>query len=134
MTRDVARHERKARDMTTQEARERVQCVAALLDARMPGWAKKIDTGTLDVSTCDCVLSQLGDYVKVAEQIGVADTSEGAADCGFYVPGHETGDHQNPSWGLLTSAWIDEIAARLSQPVTWTHREPARRQAQSVPK
>jgi hypothetical protein len=42
------------------ERRIRVERGAALLDERLPGWAKQIDLTILDLSSgCDCVLGQL---------------------------------------------------------------------------
>jgi hypothetical protein len=46
------------------DPRSRVERGAALLDAQSPGWEKKIDPGTLDISSIDnCVLGQVyGSY------------------------------------------------------------------------
>jgi hypothetical protein len=109
--------------MTAEEARGRVQRGAALLDAKRPGWAEQINIDTLEISGRSCVLYQLGGYHAVASAIGAYDDIEdGGAAHGFFVPRGESAERENPTWDLLTAAWVQAITARRLTPVSWTHR------------
>lgn len=98
--------------MTIDEARARVAKGAALLDAQRPGWAQRIDIGTLDISKgCKCVLGQVfGGYSTGYVALFGPDMMagvEGVHEYGFC--GHApSGDYR-----LLQDAWIEVICDRL---------------------
>lgn len=114
--------------MTVQEAQERVARGAALLDAKRPGWAEKIDIGNLDMPRCDrCILGQVfGDYVKA-----INDDADlfGSWRCFALDPNVEYAEIRDAAWSegyrVLTDAWLSAIADRLVPAVEWTHRERA---------
>lgn len=120
--------------MTAEEARERVNRGAALLDQRRPGWAGELDLNTLHMASCDsCVLGQLFDgYFIGTRRLAIQGR---AADLGFEVEPpvlRLVGDVSLGSlsgsvsevYALLRAAWTDAVHARITPPVEWTHREP----------
>lgn len=106
---------------------------AAYLDETRPGWAARIDTETLNMSsTTDCVLGQLnnGDYwsapeIEAADETGDgarkwgikhgfwANKAEGAGhpcfDPGDFGPGL---DYEDDRWVVLDTLWLNAIADR----------------------
>lgn len=91
---------------------------AAFLDETLPGWAERIDTDTLDLSsTCNCVLGQLYRYEhprlrktytafeRMLDVLGV--DWERSRRLGFAIWG-------NARYSNLTAAWRRKIRERQS--------------------
>jgi hypothetical protein len=115
--------------MYMQEARARVAKGAALLDAKRPGWFKKIDWRHLRIDSCEsCVIGQL---FNLAETGGIGFTASlerlgvfNAAVYGFGIDGRlGDADSKQGSWRPLGRAWRQAITERLTPPAIWTHRE-----------
>lgn len=98
----------------------RVVAGACWLDAKLPGWEKKIDLGSLDLgNTCRCILGQLwgnyGDAVDsfLTEAPGGDKEQERAftlaSDWGFNLSDDE------PDWSMLQEAWVYEILSRTER-------------------
>lgn len=92
-----------------------------MLDAKRPGWAQRIDTGTLDLELdWRCVLGQLyGSYCHAVRREFGWNTYDDympedapQAQHGFTVSGLWV-DGGDPRWNLLQDAWIEAIADRL---------------------
>jgi hypothetical protein len=119
--------------MTTIE--ERVQRGALLLDAEVPGWARRINEWELDLGQCDqCILGQLyGEYCTGRDALELRSPGpwfdKGAAVHGFhhterreisiYDDGWEEALAQKTAaidaeYSLLAAAWLLEIRARLT--------------------
>lgn len=105
--------------MTAQQARERVQNGAALLDVRVPGWANLIDVGTLDLGeSCACVLGQLeGTFWAGARRLWPLRFAwirhRAAVAHGFQVADGFMAEEER-DYQLLQDAWVEEIANRLA--------------------
>lgn len=103
--------------ITIAEARERVARGAAHLDRVRPGWEKKIDVGTLTLSSCkSCVLGQL--FSDESEEFHFLRGTEvlGWDNVACMVNG--VGADNNDDFALLQDAWIEAIAERrVSQEV-----------------
>jgi hypothetical protein len=115
--------------MTTQEARDRVARGATYLDLVRPGWAARIDVGTLTLhDACGCIVGQLcetADYSVARHSIGLS--MERGVHCGFDVfRGFESDVAED--FALLQDAWLIAIADRvlpspaLSMPTSETVR------------
>ena len=78
---------------------------AALLDKMQPGWAKQINTTTLEMgSSCDCILGQLyGDYIDGAKAIGL---------CSIYQRIHY-GFSTCGKWSDLDRLWKSEVTTMV---------------------
>jgi hypothetical protein len=92
---------------------ERAAVGAALLDAEVPGWAKRIELEELDLgSPHRCVLGQLyGSYARGLSAVGLGwlrGTRDGSRERGFTAYPSE-GD----TFAELTAAWRGEVAARV---------------------
>ena len=104
--------------LTKAEASARVAKGAARLDERLPGWERRIDIGILSLGSCfDCIVGQLFkdesawpfSYGIRALDMGV--DGVGAAEYG--VADHNGGER---AFDYLQDAWVDAIAARVTQP------------------
>lgn len=110
---------------------ERCARGAALLDLRMPGWAARIDTESLDInSPSRCVLGQLGGFGKQRDALGLGSTARIDPSDG---PGVLRERLLNGCYGhgfsvsipssALEPHWIKLIEARRTQsPVSWPGR------------
>ena len=87
---------------------ERVARGAALLDEKMPGWYKRIDLGSLHMSSCHaCILGQL--YTEYSLGVAALDiNSYQKIDNGF-------NDDQIISYAALAKEWRRVIEARRGQ-------------------
>ena len=85
---------------------ERVARGAALLDAKMPGWAARIDVEWLQLSSCTrCVLGHLfGEFSQACDLLGIR-----GSEYGF-----DNGPRDELFYELAPALWRKEIAARLS--------------------
>jgi hypothetical protein len=113
--------------MTQAEARERVQCGAALLDKKRPGWAERIDPGTLRLhDPCGCVVGQLCGGRFDLNSLGIPDTYAAGAEHGFsHLQRHPDGTPECiAEWEPLQAAWVELINDRLMPAAVWTMREP----------
>lgn len=110
--------------MTLQEAQERVERGARLLDAEVPSWFTLIDTGTLDMTRdCLCVLGQLeGSFTAASERRwGPLNHREPATAHGFAMEPCKAAvlyriddcPHCGPAWRLLQDCWVAAIADRV---------------------
>lgn len=81
---------------------------AAFLDEHMPGWAGRIDLGTLDMAGCrTCILGQLtGDYCRAADDLAV--DLDGALAYGFT----RLSGTPYSIWDVLREAWTAEVRKR----------------------
>jgi hypothetical protein len=89
---------------------ERVQRGIELLDAKVPGWASRINLDNLQLSDCvECVLGQLfGRFSKGADELGLDYCSSKIRDHGFDAqPSDATGDFQR-----LQKEWVRRIQER----------------------
>jgi len=108
--------------MTLQEARERVERGAALLDEKQPGWAERIDIAKLEIEDpCLCVIGQLFDsnnvrFLNDCRMLGLGLYQ--TVDYGFNTLTACTGEYP---W--LEACWIDAINDRLAPRVVWTERD-----------
>lgn len=106
--------------MTSADARSRVARGAAHLDTVRPGWAGRIDTGTLTLhDPCGCIVGQLCRtgflFLRGLVELGVDEFSPDTL--GFEI------DDESADWHDLTSkikayqplqdAWLEAIADRL---------------------
>lgn len=114
--------------MTKEIAAERVSRGASMLDRQMPGWAERINVGTLKIEGCtDCILGQVyGEFGKGAFQLLYDPTTP----CDLYGLAIEYGfgaDCQTPGPAMgyenLQDTWIEAIADRVAPHVKWTFRE-----------
>lgn len=109
--------------ITNDEARARVQRGAAHLDVVRPGWADRIDVGTLTLhDPCGCIVGQLCqgmDFIAGEEALGIT-AYEGAVPRGLDLSRLEMdpGVERVLQFRPLQDAWIEAIAdRRLSKPV-----------------
>lgn len=114
---------RLARTVTLADARARARRGAALLDAQDPGWAERIDPGSLELADgAHCVLGQLhGEFRRGLLRTRIWDGSSapgltlfaGASPeaLGFYA---RSGDDALAAldYALLNRAWREEIHRR----------------------
>jgi hypothetical protein len=110
--------------ISAQDAEARVAKGAAHLDQVRPGWASRIDVGTLTLhDPCGCIVGQLcGSSVHFAWGLSTLDV---LVDLGEHDKlGFDVGEEICPSgmsrrewFAPLQDAWIKEIARRL-HPVT----------------
>lgn len=105
--------------LTKEEAEARVAKGAAHLDRVWPGWAARIDVGTLALSSCVfCVIGQLsgGDYTDVLTdfELGAYPEHYNADHYGFDIS--EDGDMSD--FKRLQDAWVAAIADRRLSPAT----------------
>jgi hypothetical protein len=97
--------ETEAPQVIPREVEEAVRRGAELLDERHPGWAHKIDTDRLDISSgCNCIIGQLDPSVWCSASSPVTDWAEAL---GFY-------DRTRRSYPDLDRAWLVEIMERRS--------------------
>ena len=99
--------------MTEQLAQARVAYGAAYLDGVCPGWATRIDLGTLRMETgTQCVIGQLGhgEGWNAVSPLLVSDT-QFAVDCGVFCD--DMNGNRRDNYRLLQDAWVAAIAARL---------------------
>ena len=94
---------------TNRVLRQRVERGAALLDAKQPGWAPRIDLVALDMSSgLTCVLGQL--------YAGGYDTGVEALGLGLNDPTYGFVEHTTTAWGVdyarLLPLWREAIEAR----------------------
>ena len=122
---DARRQRRRVAAITPERARERAARGAALLDDRDPGWAARIDRGSLELSDRGgCVLGQLhGDYRLGLTRSRVVDPSSGPGrfvspvDLGFQSVSGVGDEAERLDYAFLTRAWRLEIEARRDRPV-----------------
>jgi len=93
----------------------RVKRGAALLDERVPGWADRINTDTLDISHgMRCVTAQVsgGSWRNGMYLLGLE--WDGYIEHGFHVrfSDHETEQETDCMFDLLRDYWYDEITTR----------------------
>lgn len=97
--------------MTQDEATQHVMVGAGLLDQHYPGWARRIDIGTLRLASADhCICGQLGNGHNWATlpkslQLAIVSLEHGFQSAGFVA--------QDGDYPLLQDAWIAAIADRL---------------------
>jgi hypothetical protein len=95
----------------------RVAAGGRLLDQRCPGWAARIDGGTLDLADAGyCVLGQLyGDFYAGAEALNLSPArcmDLGFASCVSLGEGFFPATRRRIEYAALTRAWLRELAAR----------------------
>jgi len=82
----------------------RVKRGAELLDAKRPGWAAKINLGTLDLAShCNCILGQLFAWSVLNKQ-----PTKMAIRNGFYTK------NGRPEYTILNRVWKHHIRERLA--------------------
>lgn len=88
------------------DLKENVAQGALKCDEMMPGWHRKINTATLDITSCThCICGQLtGSYFTGLTMFGIAPGQSGSY--GFSASGGSSRE-------VLKEAWKEEIAARL---------------------
>lgn len=92
---------------------ERVSAGVAFLDARQPGWHKRIRIGDLDISSdCGCVIGQL--FESYNDNPLELDYRQ-ARDYGFF---EYAGRNRDDRYGRLTALWQDRILERF-EPVRY---------------
>ena len=98
---------------------ERVERGAALLDAKRPGWWRRINLRRLDIrSACDCIAGQLGGYSDTLRALGLLDGEEDvehgfeAIDPDGDVLAGEYHRLVQEDYAALTAAWHDLIGKR----------------------
>lgn len=120
--------------MTKDTAQERVSKGAAYLDQVRPGWAERIDTGTLTLhDPCGCIVGQLcqsgeDGFKRACQTLGLTDAQ--ADDYGL------NRNESDEWWEIcreddalvryyqpLQDAWLEQIADRLAPQVEWTMRD-----------
>ena len=113
------RSERRRAALTLDAARARAARGAALLDDRDPGWADRVDLGTLRLSDgTACVLRQLSGGSRRGLRARVLDLSSAPSrfvspiDLGFQAVGDLGEAAEDLDYALLTRAWRDEVVAR----------------------
>jgi hypothetical protein len=91
------------------EARDRVERGAALLDKTAPGWRERVDPETLDMTLCTrCVLGQLfGHYMVGFDRLEVAESS---VVYGFDLPWPTK--FEDSGYDLLQDAWLEMLRAK----------------------
>ena len=93
----------------------RVARGASWLDAKSPGWERKIDLGTLDISSpTQCVCGQTIGWDKALPL--ALDSTMGTVDHGFALAGDiivTQGIAQSYAWEVLTAAWVSLIKDRF---------------------
>lgn len=101
---------------------------ALFLDLKMPGWAKKIDLGRLNLNWAnDCILGQLYDgYDKGVTLLGLFDESRqddatvGGTSAVLGFTSTHTDERHAGEPECLTVAWKNEIHKRLGRKFTIT--------------
>lgn len=102
--------------MTQDEARARVARGAALLDAKLPGWAGRVDIGLLSIESIrDCIVCQTAhkNFIKGLRVLGAYD------DPAMFGFGRSDEDRVCDKdgywigWRLLQNEWIQQIADRV---------------------
>ena len=114
------RHARRLAALTLDAARARASRGALLLDDRDPGWAERVDPGSLHLSDGSaCVLGQLwGEYRQGLGRARVLDFSSAPSrfvspvDLGFQAVGDLGDAAEALDYTYLTRAWRDEVAGR----------------------
>lgn len=105
-------------EYTMATAQEYAARGADLLDRYRPGWAEEIVPEGLDLADpCDCILGQIyGQYDEGCTELSEDDGFYGssAEAYGFTTP---LGWPGHPHWGLLETAWLNEIAIRVMAPL-----------------
>lgn len=92
-------------------AETRVREGAFLLDAKVPGWEKKIDIGILDIdSSACCAIGQVFEetFEKGCRKLGLSEKPEITTQFGFCVDIFADTDS-------LNKAWRECIAERISK-------------------
>lgn len=133
--------------MTQQEARERVARGAALLDAKRPGWASRIDVGTLTLhDACGCIVGQLlcrrqGTLFWPSVERFIGGKNPDASVYGFVTPTLHPDEQDafnerlkvlggnramSELYAPLQEAWIEAIADRLLPTSEEGKADPAR--------
>ena len=106
---------------TDRVLKARVERGAALLDAKQPGWAPRIDVPTLDMSNCfHCVLGQAyGSYGIGVRALGLASLeSSERVHVSAVVHGFEqllAINAINEQYPRLTPLWREAIEARCGR-------------------
>ncbi|WP_420454258.1 hypothetical protein [Rubrivirga sp.] len=116
----LRRRARRLAALTPDAARSRAARGADLLDDRDPGWAARVDPGTLSLADGQaCVLGQLwGDYRHGLGRARVIDLSSAPTrfvspvDLGFQAVGDLGDAAEALDYALLTRAWRDEVERR----------------------
>ena len=114
------RRARRIAAVTLDAARARAARGAEILDDRDPGWADRIDPGSLALGDgAACVLGQLwGEYRRGLGRARVLDLSSAPTrfvspvDLGFQAVGDLGDAAEDLDYALLTRAWRDEVARR----------------------
>lgn len=106
--------------LSMDEARARVARGAAHLDAVRPGWANRIDVGTLMLhDPCGCIVGQLVAtrcYPVGLRVLGIGDSWRTGFDLGGETYPVEIDDISAAvlaDFHILQDAWIEAIAARV---------------------
>ncbi len=94
--------------MTIDEARERVERGAKLLDAKQPGWREKVDPETLEIrSECGCVLGQVfGEYLEGLIQL-FTQMDQRSWRYGFNV--QWSPKRSDADFARLQDAWLEQL-------------------------
>ena len=104
---------------------ERVAKGAALMDEKVPGWERKIDTASLDMGQCPrCVIGQvlginetlpylyqMSEFAEKCQSLGLE--FGGYDDNGIEDHGFDVSDDDD-EYAVLGTAWLAEIARRLN--------------------
>ena len=114
------RRQRAASRVSPEWAAVRARQGAAFLDDASPGWAARIDPGSLVLADGQaCVLGQLhGDYRRGLSRSRVLDLSSAPTrfvspvDLGFQAVGDLGDAAEALDYTLLTRAWRDEVTRR----------------------
>lgn len=118
------RRSRRLAALTLDAARARALRGAALLDDQDPGWAGRVDPGTLALGDgAACVLGQLwGDYRHGLGRARVIDLSSAPTrfvspvDLGFQAVGDLGEAAESLDYAFLTRAWRELLATRAGKP------------------
>jgi hypothetical protein len=114
------RQARLARKITMEEASQRVARGAAFLDEADPGWYRRVDATTLELSSGSaCVLGQLhGEYRLGLGRSRLVDPSSAPlaslspSDYGFQAVYGADAALQDRDYGYLNRAWQKEVRRR----------------------
>lgn len=133
-----SRRQRLAARVSPGWAARRAREGAAFLDGADPGWAARIDPGSLVLADGQaCVLGQLhGDYRRGLFRSRVIDGSSAPrrfvspVDLGFQASGEGGPEAERLDYAFLTRAWREEVRRRQPlAPEAGTERNAERRSA-----
>lgn len=101
---------RNLRTSPLDDAIERIERGAKLLDRHAPGWLHRVDLARLDMKSCEsCMLAQLyGSYGEGQRVLGIARLGV-ATEFGF-------NGRSSPEFGQLTERWRTYIMIRRGLP------------------